>query len=72
MTKSVVVTILLVSVALNVYWAARMYTLNTVCGSSEVVAAARAKAKKLDRWSKIVTVTALLIVFSFLLWSWRS
>ena len=72
MIKFFVVVLVFVGVAFNVYCAARMYTLNTVSGDSEIVETARAKAKKLDRWSKIVTVTALLIVFSYLLWSWRS
>jgi hypothetical protein len=72
MIKFVVAVFVFVVVVFDVYCAARTYTLNTVSGPSEIVAAARAKAKKLDRWSKIVTVTALLIVFSYLLWFWRS
>jgi hypothetical protein len=72
MIKFVVAVFGFVVVVFNVYCAARMYTPNTVSGPSEIVAAARAKAKKLDRRSKIVTVTALLIVFSYLLWMWRS
>lgn len=72
MIKFFVVVFVFVGVVFNVYCAARMHTLNTVSGPPEIVAAARAKAKKLDRWSKIVTVTALLVVFSYLLWSWRS
>ena len=69
MIKFLVVVFVFVGVVFNVYCAARMYTLNTVSGDSEIVETARAKAKKLDRWSKVVTVVALLIVFSYLLWS---
>jgi hypothetical protein len=72
MIKFVVAVFGFVVVVFNVYCAVRTNTLNTVSGPSENVATARAKAKQLDRWSKFVTVTALLIVFSYLLWFWRS
>lgn len=43
---------------LNVYWAARLYTLNTLTGTPEVVAAVRAKSKRLQRWSRLGAVAA--------------
>jgi hypothetical protein len=54
--------ILLVVIAvLNVYWAARLYTLNTLTGTPEVLAAVRAKSKRLQRWSRLSAVAVFSI-----------
>lgn len=50
--------LVVVIAVLNVYWAARLYALNTLTGTPEVVAAVRTKSKRLQRWSRLSGVAA--------------
>jgi hypothetical protein len=67
MTSTTVLgALFLAGAAANIYWAVKVWSLSRASGTPEDIVTNRARAKKLNLWSRITTGVACAIALVFL------